>query len=396
MIDPSKLRYTERADVYKGNRKAATLSRDQDAVIFAYEPEYLANSATPIATTLPLSEAPIRTTAGATPAFFANLLPEGQRLLSAAQSARTSLNDEFTLLLVVGRDTVGDVRVVPHGEDPETVVVKSELDLARLFDLAHEYEPGVAIAGVQPKISDAMITYAGQTKRGPSIIKISPPAYPRLIENEHFFMRAAAASGIETARVHLISEEEHSALIIERFDRLKGSRLAQEDGCQLLNRYPSGKYRVSWRELAEVIADICPASLVAMNKLLAQMVFSYLVGNADQHAKNVSVFWGPNGPELSPIYDVTSALPYKGLDRRTALQMDGRDERLRRSDFITFFERQRVPRKAIESTLDRVLAGLPKWIGNLEEIGYDAQTTATMRDVIRERADRLSSSKATH
>jgi serine/threonine-protein kinase HipA len=388
----------ERADVYKGDRKAATLSRDHDAVVFAYETNYLAQSATPIATTLPLSDEPTRTPAGATPAFFANLLPEGQRLQSIVQSVRTSLDDELTLLLAIGRDTVGDVRVVPEGEDPnapldETAIVKSELDLEKLLDLANRYQPGIGIAGAQPKISDAMITYPGQTKHGPSIIKISPPHFPRLIENEHFFMKAAEISGIETAKTHLLPVGDQNALVVVRFDRTAGGRLAQEDGCQLLNRYPSGKYRITWRELADVIAETCPASVVEMSKLLSQVAFSFLVCNSDQHAKNVSVLWGPNGPQLSPLYDMTSALPYKGVERRMALPLDGRDNRLRRSDFVTFFGRKGVPSRAVESTLDRLLATVPKWIDQLDQIGFEEKTNAGMRREIETRAELLSSAR---
>jgi HipA N-terminal domain len=51
------------------------------------------------------------TTGGAVPAFFVGLLPEGVRLGVVTTSTKTSADDHFTLLLAIGADTIGDVRV---------------------------------------------------------------------------------------------------------------------------------------------------------------------------------------------------------------------------------------------------------------------------------------------
>ncbi|WP_063058883.1 HipA N-terminal domain-containing protein [Nocardia sienata] len=87
----------------------------------------------PIATTLPLTDAPIRTFGGSLPAYFAGLLPEGHRLSVLRRAVKTGLDDELTLLLAVGTDAPGDVQVIPHGEPlvevPALVSGESPADL---------------------------------------------------------------------------------------------------------------------------------------------------------------------------------------------------------------------------------------------------------------------------
>ena len=71
----------ELADVYKADRLAGQLRRDGDDVEFSYDDRYLADRDAPaVATTLPKVATPVRSSAGAVPAFFAGLLPEGARL----------------------------------------------------------------------------------------------------------------------------------------------------------------------------------------------------------------------------------------------------------------------------------------------------------------------------
>ena len=105
------LRTVRVAEVYKAGRPAATLSRGDGSVTFAYLPEY---AGPPVARSLPLG-ASVTTYGGAVPAFFAGLLPEGRRLTAAQRAAKTSADDDLTLLLVVGSDTIGDVTVFPEG-----------------------------------------------------------------------------------------------------------------------------------------------------------------------------------------------------------------------------------------------------------------------------------------
>ncbi len=112
------LRRVETADVFKGDRLAATLTRVGVGIEFRYLVEYLADPGPPVATTLGLTAEPVITIAGAVPPFFAGLLPEGRRLTALREAVKTSLDDELSLVLAIGADAIGDVRVVPSNLAP--------------------------------------------------------------------------------------------------------------------------------------------------------------------------------------------------------------------------------------------------------------------------------------
>ena len=116
------LRQVERATVFKQGVAAGSLERRPEAVVFAYREEYLAAGGPPVATSLPRSTGRVVTHApGALPPFFSGLLPEGRRLTALRSAVKTSADDEFSLLLAVAGDAVGDVQVVPEGDEASGV-----------------------------------------------------------------------------------------------------------------------------------------------------------------------------------------------------------------------------------------------------------------------------------
>jgi len=112
------LRLVDSADVYKKDTLAGTLRRLRDRTEFVYLPEYAEAGNPPVAWSLPLNVEASLAPATAVPAFFAGLLPEGRRLTALRRVVGTSADDEFSMLLAVGSDTIGDVRVVPVGDAP--------------------------------------------------------------------------------------------------------------------------------------------------------------------------------------------------------------------------------------------------------------------------------------
>ena len=113
------------ADVWKGERRAARLERTPVGVRFSYAPDY---TGPPVATTLPVSTEPVLSPGTSLPAYFTGLLPEGRRLGALRRAVKTSADDELSLLLAVGADAIGDVRVVPAGEPPGSVDPRVHLD----------------------------------------------------------------------------------------------------------------------------------------------------------------------------------------------------------------------------------------------------------------------------
>ncbi len=393
------------ADVYKGDVRAGVLERMEGAVQFRYLPDYLAGGGPQVATRLPLSPQPVVTPAGSVHPFFAGLLPEGVRLGALTRRVKTSADDMLSLLLAVGADCIGDVRVVPGASDaapakPLVVVDDwADADFDELF-AASVAVSGTrlelsALPGVQEKVSAAMISFPVTGASGSHILKLTPPSYPRLVENEAFFMAFAASAGLPVAEVAVVTDRlGRSGLLVTRFDRHVGPdgrllRLAQEDACQFCGAYPADKYLLPMNRIAQAVADLTDAPLVAGRDLVRLVAFSYLVANGDLHAKNIAIRRRPDGlVELAPAYDLLADLPYTG-DQHMALKLDGRDLGLKRSVLVAFAGRFGVRPKAVHAVLDRLCDVAPAWVARLEEIGLDGRATAHLHRTILSRRDEL-------
>src|SRR5207244_466358 len=122
----------------------------------------------------------------------------------------------------------------------------------RSVGTAGDWTESAALPGVQVKVSTEMISFPVAGPAGDRwILKLNPPEYPRLVENEAFFLGMARACGLEVPAFHLARDRlGRSGLLVKRFDRARRddlvARLAQEDACQLLNRYPADKYRLTY------------------------------------------------------------------------------------------------------------------------------------------------------
>ena len=396
-IDLEQLRFIEVADVYKAGVRAATLRRTPEGVVFAYDAEYRDAQAPKVASTLPLDK-DILTPAGAVPPFFAGLLPEGRRLTALRRATKTSADDELSLLVAVGADAIGDVQVVPQGEDPARPAPGIEADdwsTIRFADLVREDPAHIdltALPGVQNKVSAATIAVPAA---GLFILKFDPPEYPHLVANEAFFLRAAAASGLTTEHAEVVVDADgRSGLLVRRFDRTLDDRgrvvcHAQEDACQALGRYPADKYNVTAEQALAALVSLTRAKPVAARDLLTQMAFAYLTANGDQHAKNVSVHQGVEGEwRAAPAYDLPSTYLYG--DTTMALSVDGRiREDITRASFLRLGTHLGVPERATSKALDRLCAAVDRWIDGLSELPFEDRRLRKLRRVILDRSAKL-------
>lgn len=149
--------------------------------------------------------------------------------------------------------------------------------------------------------------------------------------NEHLCLETARRLGIRAARSHLLSVEDQTAVVVERYDRLTGPdgrlrRVHQEDLCQALGVPPSQNYEADGGPgpaaviavLRAVMGDA--AGTDAVERFTAALAFNWLIGGTDAHAKNYSLLLSADQVRLAPIYDLASALVYPGVHERR-LQM---------------------------------------------------------------------------
>lgn len=399
----------ERVSIYCDGVLCGELRRTPKGSAFQYDRAFLAREGKPlrgIAVHLPYRESPYVTQGVNLHTFFAGLLPEGLRLEAIIAKARTSRDDLFSLFVEAGPDSVGDVYGVPSGQtvNPDIATVDlSRIQEAGFDELEEGFVSGArdaSIPGVQAKLSAGRINQPVGSKRSlaPSILKLAPPAYPKLVENEHFFMNLAAKCGLTTPKTRIVHDRRgRSGLIVWRFDRVEDRasgtvrRIHQEDACQLTDRYPADKYRLTMREITEAICEHCDTPAVSLYKLAKLCIFSYLIGNGGLHAKNISVFRRrQNGPlTLSPAYDLVSTLAYPDLDTRMALRLDGKDDNIKKRDFAAFFERHGLKASIVESEVEEIAKGVGAGLTELSAIGLDEKTTARMTRTMQERIARL-------
>ncbi len=400
------LRNVAEADVYIGDDLAARLRREAgDTIRFDYivdEPpaEGRIRDRSVSWSLLRSGEYPAVTTGGAVPPFFAGLLPEGVRLGVVTSSTKTSADDHLTLLLAIGADTVGNVRIVAAGVDPASPLPMFEPERDTDFRAVFAKLTGsvdadpVGLAGVQPKVSAAMLSAPTQTRSGPGILKLNPVQYPLIVENEHFFMTMAAACGLRVATTSLLHDAKgRSALLVTRFDRVGTTRIAQEDACQVAGIYPASKYRIKTEAAITALADACArgggSKPAAVLELLKTVVFSWLIGNGDLHGKNLSIYnldgvWQP-----TPAYDLLCTQPYTRWRDPMALNLYGRANRLTRADFVGAGERLGLRPRAIAMMIDAVVDAAHDWPDKCGEIGFDDHQTQRLAQMLRTRIDGL-------
>lgn len=360
--------------VYKKGLLAATLARKNGEVHFSYLPEYLNKETAAIATTLPLDSKPIVLTHGATPAFFAGLLPEGRRLGAIAERAKLSVDDDLALLLEIGADLIGDVQVLPEGinpdSPPEVVLLPRDTSEISFSLLRDKYFGSKAsgIPGVQDKVSSQMLNAPAKTAGQEYILKFNPVAVPFAVENEAYFLGLAKKCSIKTAGFELLTDGQgEHALRLTRFDRVntkpRKTRLAVEDGAQVLNRYPLDKYRIDFVELAQKMISHCASKETAGMALFQQLVFNWLIGNGDAHAKNFSILQLASGEwRAAPAYDLLCTSFYEN-DKTMALAIDGENSSWNRALLVGTGKKLGLPSKVANQIIDKqltVLASLPE------------------------------------
>lgn len=337
-------------EVWLDREWVGKLSHDPDSNRFAFEyaPAWLSRpDAYPLGPTLPLAPGP------ATPdehsarvrQFFENLLPEGQALDDAANAYRVSKANLTGLLIALGRETAGAVRLVMSGaqrQDTEQRRLLTHEELSerirarpKLPFTVWDGKVRLSIAGFQDKLAVLEDAGAWYLVEGPNlasthVLKPEPinPSLAGLTSNEFFCMRLAAACGLETASVALHHVPD-PVLCITRFDRYREGAVVRRrhiiDGCQLLGLQSGFKYERPYGDgpdvrdirdgasLARFFAatDASPQPAKARLQLLRWLVFQVLLGNTDAHAKNLSFYMTSAGPTQAPAYDLLCGTLYK-------------------------------------------------------------------------------------
>lgn len=374
---------TERLDVYLYSVRVAQLTRTAPLQYgLRYRSEWLDDElAMPISLSLPLAneeqEGEILT------AFLDNLLPDNADVRERwALDAELPTVEPFGLLRAYGRDVAGALQFVEEGVDPDAErgsTPLNESDIARRIravrdDATHWQDPRdhqgyFSLGGAQGKFAIAR-TDSGWCEplgRSPTTHIFKPTVRGQTDGEviEHLTMQTARTLGLEAAATEMLEFGGEHSLVVERFDRVRVGdsvvRLHQEDltqafGLTRLQKYENRGGPNYRRALGLLKAETSPSDRPrSVESFVKALMFSWMVLNTDAHAKNYSIFITPNGIRLTPLYDVSSLLPYLGREgddeRALRRQIDSTQLSMRiAADFEvgrqSFFEWQAVAREA--------------------------------------------------
>ncbi|KKB12117.1 hypothetical protein VE25_08620 [Devosia geojensis] len=318
---------------------------DRGAVTFTYTGEHLERAdALALSLALPLTPQPFADVA--TRAYFDNLLQERDTARADIIAKYGLANDDIAgILYHLGKDCSGAVSVLPEGAPAVKVPGVLSRDYEPYADaqlesivrslherrpLPEEVQDPSPLAGVQSKIAVTVLPdgrMAAPLGGAPTthILKVPQERHEREAAREHRAMVLSRESGFETAATGLMEIAGIPALLVERYDRVveggRVRRIHQEDFCQALGLPARLKYERRGTQgrrfdvaAVRTILDRTIDPVRERQLFIDITIFDMLIGNADAHAKNFSLFHLPgNRIRTTPRYDVLPTV----LDRGT-------------------------------------------------------------------------------
>ncbi|HMP97494.1 MAG TPA: HipA domain-containing protein [Kiritimatiellia bacterium] len=258
----------------------------------------------------------------------------------------------------------------------------------------------VTVPGVQPKLSlhlerggdsgSGRLTLVGL--EGEFILKPPTKDYPDMPELEHYTMRLAGAAKLDVAPCGLIPlASGETAYITRRMDRTANGPLHMEDMCQLTDKMTEQKYRGSMEQVGKAVLRYSSNPGYDALRLFELTLFCFLTGNADMHLKNFSLLYEADGIiRLSPAYDL---LPTKLLipqdQEETALTINGKKNRLCRSDFDAFGDALNLTDRQIANAHKRLQRNLAEALNDVPMPFIRAERQEELKALIESRTEQV-------
>jgi serine/threonine-protein kinase HipA len=394
--------------VYFDERLAGKLTQDDSGRLnFLYDAQYLTGeNAFPLSVSLPLSDT-VYGDAVVRP-FFSNLLPDDFARHRVARLLGVSEKNPFAILEIIGGECAGAISLYPEDQTPPPQKTKDyeflgEHDLHKILMLlsqrpllAGEKDVRMSLAGAQDKLAVALMDDKIALTKGtsPTTHIIKPPISGIFdsVFNEYFCMLLAKSMNLAVSSVDIRQADGLPYLLIERYDRTADHhhRLHQEDFCQALSIPPELKYENEGGPSLKGCLDLIEKHSIrpAFDKIMFIhiLIFNYLIGNADAHAKNYSFLYLEGKPRLAPAYDLLSTAIYPQLNKKMAMTIGGKynPEDVYLRHWAQLVPDTRLAKNTMEKDLKKFASALPKKARTLSKVLGKKGLSSPIFDKIQE------------
>ncbi len=395
-----------RLRVWDSLRPMGWFGQAQAAYFFEYDPQWIAEKGYVLAPQFPVVAQ--RYVGDQVKTFFENLLPEGEVLDDIISVIATRGASSFEVLGRLGAELPGVLSLLAEDEAPmsrqEYKLLSFEELSARLQNrsqtpfLVSNNQGSMSLAGAQDKLGlrfDAKTSeFRDSVGKSPSTHIAKPDTrqvrYQPSAINEYACMKLAAALKLPVPEVWLQRVPE-AVYVVKRYDRdIFNGRIQsihQIDGCQLLGHGAGWKYERNGGlvSLSKLVTAMRGLSLRGSDLLEFQrwVMFNFLIGNADAHAKNVSVLIQDKGYRLAPFYDLLCVKAYG--DNGLALFIGDAEtfDAVFKHSWEEFCQDCGFGLQATLKELEKMALALPeKWLKTQARIVKEHKPTEAERDLL--------------
>lgn len=251
----------------------------------------------------------------------------------------------------------------------------------------------MSISGVQAKALVRLNKNSSELEFAPTgsthILKPEPNEYPGLPAMENVGMIMAETLGMNVPPHGLFPMADgRLCYIVKRFDRTEdGGKIQSETMYQLLGS--TDKYKGSLEAVGKAIR--AHAENVGLDTIdfFERVLLCFLIGNGDMHLKNWALLIPGKKPSLAPVYDFVSSRVYFKKESDSALMINAKNNKLKRSDFDSLANYLKIDPKAAANSFEKMRGAKEK----LRELAIFSELNPSMRqefeDVMAERYRRL-------
>jgi len=185
-------------------------------------------------------------------------------------------------------------------------------------------------------------------------LKPEPEQFPQIPQNENLCMNMAEELGLRVPP-HGLCEMADGKLcyVVKRFDRTDdGQRIAKETMFQILES--TDKYSGSLERVGKAIRAHAANVGLDMTDFFERILFCFLTGNGDMHLKNWALLGAGQEVALAPCYDLVCSRLYIKDEAETALTLNSKQNKLKRTDFEAFASRLEIDSKAAANILEKL------------------------------------------